>query len=303
MAPTLLPLRPTSAQQAQKRATQLASALPRPLDLTVASNRYAAAGLAVGTLAPLLLGRGWKAALGTGMAGFSAWATARELDPDHPQTAAVALPVAAVAALLGGAPNLLGSLTAVSSLRVLSATVGHRPSQSDLLALGVQAALSAFAGQRAAALLPGAALSLAADAGDRFAPAPEAALYGVAAGVLPPTLHRSEKATKEKGKDEESHKDHPKKASDRGVLTDLLSLAALGLSQSLAAPEAVRSGCDLVPTPVSAQRVQRSRQLALGALGLGLLLRESRGLAPLAAATLAVGLRRSGALDAATPKS
>ncbi|WP_050920635.1 hypothetical protein [Deinococcus gobiensis] len=303
MALTLLPLRPTPAQQAQKRATQLASALPRPLDLTVASNRYAAAGLAVGTLAPLLLGRGWKAALGTGMAGFSAWATARELDPDHPQTAAVALPVAAAAALLGGAPNLLGSLTAVSSLRVLSATVGHRPSQNDLLALGVQAALSAFAGQRAAALLPGAALSLAADAGDRFAPAPEAALYGVAAGVLPPTLHRQEKDSKEKGTDRADQKAPPKKASDRGVLTDLLSLAALGLSQSLAAPETVRSGCDLVPTTVSAQRVQRSRQLALGALGLGLLLRESRGLAPLAAATLAVGLRRSGALDAATPKS
>ncbi len=294
MAPTLLPLRPTPAQQAQKRATQLASALPRPLDLTVASNRYAAAGLAVGTLAPLLLGRGWKAALGTGMAGFSAWATARELDPDHPQTAAVALPVAAATALLGGAPNLLGSLTAVSSLRVLSATVGHRPSQNDLLALGVQATLSAFAGQRAAALLPGAALSLAADAGDRFAPAPEAALYGVAAGVLPPTLHRQEKDSKEKGTDQKAT---PKKASNRGVLTDLLSLAALGLSQSLAAPEAVRSGCDLVPTTISAQRVQRSRQLALGALGLGLLLRESRGLAPLAAATLAVGLRRSGMLE------
>jgi hypothetical protein len=297
MAPTLLPFRPTSAQQAQKRATQLASALPRPLDLTVASNRYAAAGLAVGTLAPLLLGRGWKAALGTGVAGFSAWATARELDPDHPQTAAVALPVAAAAALLGGVPNLLGSLTAVSSLRVLSATVGHRPSQSDLLALGAQAALSAFAGQRAAALLPGAALSLAADAGDRFAPFPEAALYGVAAGVLPPTLHRPEKAGTENGKEGDGHK----KAGNRGVLTDLLSLAALGLSQSLAAPEAVSSGCDLVPTRVSADRVQRSRQLALGTLGLGLLLRESRGLAPLAAATLAVGLRRSGVLNAAAP--
>lgn len=295
MALTLLPLRPTHAQKAQKQAARLSSALPRPLDLTVASNRYAAAGLAVGTLAPLLLGRGWKAALGTGMAGFSAWATARELDPDHPQTAAVALPVAAATALLGGAPNLLGSLTALSSLRVLSATVGHRPSQSDLLALGAQAALSAFAGQRAAALVPGAALSLAADAGDRFAPAPEAALYGVAAGVLPPTLHRP---AKPKEGDEAD-----RKASDRGILTDLLSLAALGLGQTLAAPEAVRSGCDLVPTRISAQRVQRSRQLALGALGLGLLLRESRGLSPLAAAALAVGLRRSGVLDAATPKS
>lgn len=292
MTPTLLPLRPTPAQQAQKQAAQFSSALPRPLDLTVASNRYAAAGLAVGTLVPLLLGRGWKAALGTGMAGFSAWATARELDPDHPDTAAVALPVAAGVALLGGVPNVLGSLTAVSSLRVLSATVGHRPSPSDLLALGAQAALSAFAGQRAAALMPGAALSLAADAGDRFAPAPEAALYGVAAGVLSPTLHRP--AATKGGQITGQGGEAAAPAEGRSVLSDLLSLAALGLSRSLAAPEAVRSGCDLVPTPISAERVQKSRQLALGALGLGLLLRESRGLVPLAAATLAVGLRRSG---------
>ncbi|MFC5847159.1 hypothetical protein [Deinococcus petrolearius] len=292
MAPTLPLPRPTAAQQAQKRAARLASALPRPLDLTLPSNRYAAAGLAAGTLAPLLLGRGWRSALGTGLAGFSAWATARELDPDHPQTAALALPVAATAALLGGVPHLLGSLTAVSSLRVLSATVGHRPSPGDLLALGAQAALSAFAGQRAAALIPGAALSLAADAGDRFAPAPEAALYGVAAGVLPPTLRRPGRT---EGDD--------KAAENRSVLSDLLSLAALGLSRSLAAPEPVRSGCDLVPARVSAERVQRSRQLALGALGLGLLLRESRGLSPLAAAALAVGLRRSGILEGAAGRT
>ncbi|GAA5501658.1 hypothetical protein Dxin01_01395 [Deinococcus xinjiangensis] len=74
------------------------SALPRAIDLRYPSNRFAAGGLVVG----VLLSRGWGRALGNGLAGFSAWAMARELDPDYPDTANAALPLAWAAAAGGG---------------------------------------------------------------------------------------------------------------------------------------------------------------------------------------------------------
>lgn len=248
------------------------SALPREVNLSLPSNRLAALGLAGGVLAARGLGGGWREALETGGAGFAAWATARELDPDHPVTAGAALPLAVVGALLAGTPPLPGSFAPLSALRVLSATVGHRPNGLDTLALVAQAALCARLGLRAAALLPGAALALSVGEADRFSPAVAPALGGVVAGGVVPGRRAD--------------------AARRCIWSDLLTLVALGLAQPLTSPEAVRSGCDQVPAPVSARRVQRSRQLALGALGLGLWRGESPGLTPLAAAVLTVGLRR-----------
>ncbi|GAA5511686.1 hypothetical protein Dcar01_00399 [Deinococcus carri] len=221
-------------------------------------------------LAARLSGRAWGAALGVGAAGFLAWSTARELDPDHPDTANAALPLAALAALLGGEPDLRAEFAVLSGLRLLSATVGPPPSPLDVAALAGQAALAARAGERVAALVPGAALALSAQQADGVqASWPAAGLAGAAA--LLPAGQRGQ---------------------GRSLPADLLALAALGLVGVLLAPEEVRSRSDDASRRVSAERVRLARLLAAGTLGAGLLGRQTRSLTSLAAAALSVGLRR-----------
>lgn len=246
------------------------SALPRPLDPSVPSNRFALIGIVAGAALAKVAGRGWVQAAGVGVAGLAAWAAARELDPDHPETANAALPVAALAALLGGVPNPLAAFTSVSGLRVLAATVGHAPSEMDLRSLGVQSVLAGLMGERVAAALPGAALAVSAEVDDRYSPPPQSAVMA-GAGLLP-NLHRVARS---------------------GVVSDLLCLAALGTLGTLDAPERVSSRCDLTNAPLSAARVQRARQVALGTLLSALALRQTRSLTPLAAAVLSVGWRRA----------
>ncbi len=251
------------------KSAPLKSALPRTIDLSNPSNRYAAGGFVAGVLLSRVLGRPWKQALGDGLAGFAGWATARELDPDHTQSATIALPLALGAALLGGTPNPLGSFTAMSGLRVLAGTVGHAPTALDTMALMAQAILAAGAGERVAAAVLGVSLGLSAARGDQFSPAPEGALVGAAA-LLP-------------------SRDHSPK---RSVVSDLLSLAALGTYGVLTRPETVTSKCDQTPAKVADERIELARKTALGTLAAGLLLRQTRSLAPLAAAVLSVGWRR-----------
>ncbi|MFD1730278.1 hypothetical protein ACFSC4_02835 [Deinococcus malanensis] len=125
-----------------------------PLDLRYPSNRYAAGGALAAAVTARLLGGSWADALGVGGAAFLAWATARELDPDHPETATVALPVAAAAAWMGGPGNPVPGLAALSAVRVMAGTVGRDPTTVDLAALAGQAGLAAATGEKAAALLP-----------------------------------------------------------------------------------------------------------------------------------------------------
>ncbi len=258
------------------------SALARPLDFTYPSNRWAAAGLGLGTLAARALGHSWPGSLRVGLGTFTAWAISRELDPDHSHTALVSMPLAFVASLprpkaasdapegVGSLRHALPSFTALGSVRTLTASVGRAVSASDSAALGVQAAAAALSSGSVAALLPGAALELSSRAHDALSAAPNAGLVALVAGALP--------------------------ASGQGagssVLSDVLSLAALGLGTHLAAPERVRSRCDQGARQLSDERVRQARMLSLAALGLGLLRRETLSLAPLAAACLSTGLRR-----------
>lgn len=237
------------------------SALPRAIDLRYPSNRFAVGGFVIG----VLLSR----ALGNGLAGFSAWAMARELDPDYPDTANAALPVAWAVAAAGGAPNPLGSFAALSGLRVLAGTVGMSPTTSDTLSLAGMSALTALAGERVAAAFVGAGLGLSATHRDQFSPAPSAA-WALAPALLPSLAHRPQ----------------------AGVAADLVCVAALLTAVPLTRPEAIRSPCDQTPTEVKSGRIRQARQLALGGLAAGLLLRQPRTLTPLAAAVLSVGLRR-----------
>lgn len=266
------------------------SALPRPLDLTFPSNRLAVIGLLAAAGLGRLLGRSWRQALGVGTSAFLGWATARELDPDHEHSAALALGLSGVVSLLqtpvttlaGTAPTppLVPALAALSALRSLTATVGTAPSPQDALALSAQAAFAAVtgtpaAGHQVAALMPAVALILSAAQNDEFSPeaAWSAPLAGSAALLPGRQVQRPTRPTPH-------------------LLSDLLSLAALSFGAALVAPEPVRSRCDRVPRTVSARRLQASRALALGTLVTALLRRESASLVPLAAAAFATGLRR-----------
>ncbi|GAA4005923.1 hypothetical protein GCM10022631_16580 [Deinococcus rubellus] len=259
------------------------SALPRPLDFTYPSNRWAAAGLGLGLLAARALGHSWPASLRIGLGTFTSWAIARELDPDYSQTALVAMPLAFVASLgrpadaakqpegLSSLRHALPGFVALSSTRALVATVGPAPSAQDAAALGVQAAVTALSSGSVTSLLPGAALAWSSQARDRFSAPPLSGLEVLAAGAVP-SAGRS---------------------AGHSTLSDLLSLAALGLSRQLAAPERIDSSCDLVPDKVSDERVRAARLLSLGTLALGLVRRETLSLAPLAAACVSIGVRRA----------
>lgn len=246
------------------------SALGRPMDFSLPSNRYAVAGAVVGTLAAWLSGHRPLSALGVGAAGFVAWATARELDPDDPDAAGAALPLAALAALVGGTPNPLAGGAVLSGLRVLAATVGHAPTAVDVAALAGQAGLAALTGERVAALVPGAALGVSSQRADAFRSTPGEAGAVAASGLLPGV----------------------RRGQGRSVVADLLVLAALGVPGVLSGPDAVRSKCDRSPALVPAERVRLARLLAVATLGAGLVAGETRSLGPLASAVLAVGLRK-----------
>lgn len=239
-------------------------ALARPLDFSFPSNRIAVAGAVGATLLGRVVRGNWGQALGVGGAAFSAWAIARELDPDSPQTANTALPVAAAAALLGGPGNPLAALAALSGLRMIAGTTGQAATPADHLGLLVQSALASATGNRSAALLSAAAPLLT----------PEARSWQPMLGVLMPRLWR----------------DHASGLSTAPAA--LLGLGAVALTPAFTAYEPVGSPCDRAPRTVRAGEVQRARQAAVISLALGLVGGGVRGLGPLAAAVLTVGLRR-----------
>ncbi|GHG17523.1 hypothetical protein GCM10017784_05540 [Deinococcus indicus] len=248
---------------AAPRPAAFRSALARPLDFSYPSNRVAAAGSAGAALLALAFGRPGAQAAGVGGAAFLAWATARELDPDHPVTANSALPVAAAAALLGGAGNPLAGLAALSGLRLIAGTTGEAATRTDHAGMLVQALLAGASGERAAAFLAGGASLLTAEARSALP----------AAGALTPTLHRH---------------------SGFSWGSALLAASVLPLAGTLTAPEPVTSVCDRAERPVRAQEVQLARYAAVTTLAAGLLTRRTRGLLPLAAALLTVAARRAG---------
>ncbi|WP_291427989.1 hypothetical protein [Deinococcus sp.] len=238
------------------------SALARPLDFSYPSNRVAAAGSVGAGLVAAAFGRPWAQAAGVAGAAFLAWATARELDPDHPVTANGALPVAAAVALLGGAGNPLAGLAVLSGVRLIAGTTGEPATRTDHAGL-LQSLLAAVSGERAAALLVGAAPLLT----------PVARSPIPAAGALMPTLARR---------------------AGFSWGSALLAASVLPLARTLSAPEAVTSPCDRASRPVRAAELQLARHAAALTLGAGLLTRRTRGLVPLAAALLTVAARRAG---------
>lgn len=235
------------------------SALARPLDFSYGSNRVAA----LGSLGALLLARrrsgSWQEALNVAGACFLAWATARELDPDHPWTANLALPLAFVL-VARGAENPLPAAGTMSGLRVLAGTTGQVPTLADTAGMLAQTGLSARFGGRLGALLP----ALAPWLGSRQ----EVTALPLLGLLVPPTPA----------------------ASTGGSVWP--ALAALALGSWLIRPEAVSSPCDRAARQVRDSDVQQARIASLAVLGSALITRRPGTQTPLAAAVMMVGLRR-----------
>lgn len=298
-------MRPNTARTVSASALPV-SALPRPLDFSVPSNRTAVYGAALFGALALLLSRGWRQALGVGGSSLFTWATGRELDPDSPASAAVALGLAGITGLAqtgknqtgqdqsrqsrgAAAPAILSGLAALSAVRLLSGTVGHAATRPDTLALSVQAGAAALAGYPVAAALPATALALSAAERDALRPHAEwGAALALGAGLLPQVFGHK-KAGAAAGS---AGRQLPNKPPNT-LLSTLLSLGAISLGRTLTAAEQPLSQCDQVPLTVSASRLRASQVMSLGALAAGLLRGESASLVPLAAACLGTGLRRS----------
>ena len=82
-------------------------ALARSLDLSSPSNQLAVGGSLAGLLLARLSGQSWASSLRAGLGAFTAWAAARELDPDHGQSAAAALAAEALLGLTDGVTALV----------------------------------------------------------------------------------------------------------------------------------------------------------------------------------------------------
>ena len=258
----------------------LPAALPRAIDLSYPSNRWAVLGLLGGVALGRLRGRSWVGSAGTGLSAFAAWACARELDPDHTATANAALPLTLALSLLSEESSdaevlgeVLAAFTALSSVRTLSATTGAAATASDQAALGAAAAMCAGAGQKAAALLPGAALALSSRQADELSPQSPASGPAALLAALLPTIEAT-------------------RGSGRHSLGSVAVAGALLLAPKLLEPEDVTTETDRGDRTIAADRVGRSRQLALGGLALSAVLGGTRSALPLACAALSVGVRR-----------
>lgn len=159
----------------------------------------------------------------------------------------------------------------VSSLRLLSGSVGPAASASDAAALLLLSTANARAGHKVSALLPAAALGLSARAQDGQS-SPACAPGAVGASLLSALPAASSRAA-------------------RTSVSDSLGLAALGLGAALLRPETPRSRTDLGKKPLSGARLRQTRALALGAVAASWLRRESDLARPLALACALTGLR------------
>lgn len=118
----------------------------RGLDLDLRSNRFVLVGAAVATAAyagyALATGGEIAGALIVGIVVFLAWAIGRELDPDRPQVAAWAMPIAFAAAIYD-LPSGVVAAVALIALRLVAGTTGATVTWVDV---GVLALLGFAAG-------------------------------------------------------------------------------------------------------------------------------------------------------------
>lgn len=259
------------------------TALGRVIDLKYPSNRWAVLGSLGAAAASKVAGRSWAGSARVGLAGFAAWALARELDPDAPRTANVALPIAALATFQAGEgageldelAALLPAFATLAGLRLATASTGDAPRWYDHLAVTGASALTGQAGYHAVAVVPALAVVASLLARDDRQPPAWLAPLVLVAGLLP--------------------QQWPEQVDlrDRGQeLPGGLAGLALVLSPLLTPREQVDSEMDNGEGKVSPDRLQAARLLSVIGVGLGVVSDQTRAGIPLAAATAVIASRR-----------
>lgn len=252
--------------------------LGRPIDPASRSNRIALAGATLfGGLALFIT---WlqagapdlARAVGVGIGAFLAWAIARELDPDRPRTATLALVVGGIFALFA-APALIVSAVILLGARILAGTVG-----TDLRALDLMVVIGAagVAGTRPSAWPAIAVLGYAVW---RTRPARTSwVITAIAASAIGGALLAGAAVD----------------LSAPGIGT--VVLVSLGLAVGLArrSVDQVVSVCDSGVTLIDSDRVARARQATLIGIVGGSLVSPAGALAlgPAVAAVLALAFHR-----------
>ena len=142
------------------------TSLSRVVDPRYPSNRLVLAGAVLAGLGvgvATLLGADLEAgALSAAVGDFLAWAMARELDPDHSTSAALAMPVSLLLVLAVGPPALLVTLGVLLGVRVAAGTVGTPMRLLDsvtFIALSAALGTSLIGAVGAAAMISGALVS------------------------------------------------------------------------------------------------------------------------------------------------
>lgn len=129
------------------RAAGMASALVRPFDSGVASNRFILlvtplTGVVAGVVSMAAgegLGEAWRRGISGGGAAFLSWAIGRELDPDRPSTACVAASLGPWLILIGS-PDLLGSALILLTARMVAGTTGRWVTRVDVVVMVIATA-------------------------------------------------------------------------------------------------------------------------------------------------------------------
>jgi hypothetical protein len=137
---------PNSREEVARVNVEQLTSLPRMVDPRYPSNRLMLVGAGVTGLAvglAVLLGADLKAGpLAAAVGIFLAWAMARELDPDRPTSAAIAMPISLVLVLTVGPPALLVTFGVLLGLRITAGTVGTPLRPLDFVTIvGLSAAL------------------------------------------------------------------------------------------------------------------------------------------------------------------
>lgn len=119
--------------------------LGRTFDLRLTSNRWLFFASGMAGLISLIASGDLGLAVGVGGSGFLAWVAGRELDPDHPVAANLAVVAAPLAVWQLGRPSLLAVYLLAVTARVLLRSTGLPPKRGDVVVhviAGVAAAAS-----------------------------------------------------------------------------------------------------------------------------------------------------------------
>jgi len=127
--------------------------LGRTFDLRLNSNRWLFVASGMAGLIALIASGDLGLAVGVGGSGFLAWVAARELDPDHPATANLAVVAAPLAVWQLGRPSLLAVYLLAVTARVLLRSTGLPPKRGDVVVHLVAGVIAAASGLPAVAAI------------------------------------------------------------------------------------------------------------------------------------------------------